>query len=144
MKQEIRHGATLETATPAEVARIVAAELDTRQVTDYTRRKDIITLDGTGAGQAKLNVSSQYDWRLERITIAGAGAVSALVEFYENQIAPLDLLEVVQLGATGLYSDSFDNTLYLPANSQLFVAVTGGVASLQVTYNLQIRQLHRG
>lgn len=161
MRFTIKHGAEIETATPADVARIVAEQFDARTVHDYTRRKNNIQLDANGAalqfpggsggsGSSQYagycgneKVSSEFAWRCERVTIAGNGAANALVQLYENQISPLDLLEVIQVGATGVYSDAFSNTLYVPANSQLIIAVSGGVANENVSYNLQIRQLPR-
>jgi hypothetical protein len=144
MKFSLKPGAEIETTTPQETAQIIARAFDTRTVEEYTRRKGIITLNSSGAGQGKVRLSSEYDWRIERITLGGLGAVSATVQFFENSDnSAADLLEVVGLGTAGLYSDGFDNTLYLPANSQLIIDVAGGVANLQVTYNLQIKQLPR-
>jgi hypothetical protein len=140
---DLRPGATIETVTPDELDTAITVALDARAVEDYTRRKDIITLDGNGAGSTVELVSPQYDWRIERVTLGGAGAAGALVQIYENQQNPMDLLEVIQLGTAGIYSDGFDNSLYVPAAAQIVIAVTGGVANRQVTYNLQIRQLHR-
>lgn len=143
-RHKIAHGATIETATPTEVAEIIAAQLDARDVVDYTRRKGIIKLSATGTGLAGEQTSPQYDWRCERVTIGGPGAVNALVQFFENQsTSTADLLEVIQVGAAGLYSDGFSNNLYVPANSTLLIVVTGGVAGLDLSYNVQIKQLRR-
>jgi hypothetical protein len=144
MKQIIRHNATIDSATPQEIAEILASQKQETSVDTYSRIKGTIALNANGAGQsnnADLNVSSQYDWSMERITIGGAGAVNALVAVYENQAQPTDMLEVIQLGTAGLYSDSFSNNIYVPANTQVILTVTGGVASGQVTFNIQIRQI---
>lgn len=144
MRQRIMHGTEIDACTTQEVADIVSRAFASQPVHSYWRPKGAINLNAAGAGQssnADLPVSSQYDWRIERITIAGAGAVNALLTFYENAANPGDMLEVMQLGTAGLYSDGFDNTLYVPANSQLLIVVTGGVANGQVNYNLQIKQI---
>lgn len=141
-RQRISHGSEINTATPEEVAAIVATAMDRKQVTEYRRLKGIINLDASGNGQsrpAENKIPSQFDILLERVTIGGAGAVSALVVVYENQVQDSDLLEVIQLGTVGKYSDSFSNRIYVTANSAIILAVTGGVPNLQVTYNLQGR-----
>lgn len=144
MRYTIRHGSEIEAATPGEVAAIIASAFDTRSSVDYRRPKGLVSLDGSGNGAATVEkVSSQYDWVCERLTLAGNGAAGALVQFFENSASDLDLLEVVQIGAAGLYSDSYSNSLYLPANSQLVIQVTGGTPNGQVSYNLQLRQLQR-
>jgi hypothetical protein len=112
----------------------------------YFRRKGAITLNASGAGYTSINVQGQYDWILERVTISGAGAANALVTLYENEATaggadPADTLEVIQLGSVGIYSDAFKNCIFVPSNSHLVIGVTGGVASEQVTYNLQVRMV---
>jgi hypothetical protein len=139
----------IDTSDPKGFAVMFAKVMEEITNERYFRRKGAISLNVSGAGYASINVQGQYDWRLERITLAGAGAPSALVTLYENESTPgvsdpSDTLEVIQLGTVGLYSDAFDNTLLVPSNSHLIIAVTGGVASLQVTYNLQVRMVkHR-
>lgn len=145
MRQRISHGAEIDAATPDEVARIVAAANARQGPREYRRLKGIINLNATGTGQTTpqangdLVVPSQYDLLLERVTFGGTGAANALIGVYENQVADTDLLEIAQLGAAGKYSDSFSNRIYVTANSVIYIAVTGGVASLQVTYNMQGR-----
>ena|SRR5487761_130339 len=130
------HGATIDATTTAETAAIIAAAFEHQNADEYWREKGAILLDGTGAGNTLLKVSSQYDWLLERVTLTG---VNALVSIYENQVAGADLLEVVQIGAVGLYSDSFSNILWVPANSQVVISVSGGPSNGQMTFNLQIK-----
>lgn len=142
MRQKISHGAEIDAATPAEVAAIIAGVFDRKAPTEYRRLKGIINLNAAGAGStaaADLLVPSQYDLLLERVAFGGNGGANALVGVYENQASDTDLLEIVQMGAIGKYSDSFSNCIYLTANSSVLIAVTGGVANLQVTYNMQGR-----
>lgn len=136
MRQRIVHGGTIEAATHDEIGQAVARAFELSAVEDYERKKGVIALDGTGAGVATLAVSAQYDWLMERVTLTGA---NALVQIFENSQQGTDLLEVVQLGAAGLYSDSFANRLYVTANSQVVVAASGGPANGQVTFNFQIK-----
>lgn len=142
MKQRISHGATIDTATPEEVAKIVAGQFNANRSREYTRIKNTFALDASGNGVHTLHkVPAEWDWLCERITITTGAA--ALVTFFENAQNPSDMLEVIGLGSTGLYSDSFDNTLYIPANSQLVMVCAGGGANGQLAYNLQIRLLRR-
>lgn len=140
MRQLLKHGATIEAATPAEVADIIAATLDTQRSIDYYPIKGTIDLDASGNGQVALErVSPQYDWLMERVAIAGPGAVSALVAIFEGTTNPSDMREVIQMGAAGMYSDSFSNDMWIPGNSMVIVSVTAGVASEQLAYNFQVR-----
>ena len=142
MKQRISHGAEIDAATPDEIARIIAAAFSRAPTAQYRRAKGIVNLNASGNGQtqvADLLVPAQYDLLLERVAIGGNGAASALVCLYENQQSDTDLLEVISLGTVGKYSDSFSNRMYVTANSSVLIVVTGGVANLQVTYNLQGR-----
>lgn len=147
MRQRIAHGADIEAATPKEIADIIAAAFDRKAPSEYRRLKGIVNLNASGAGQtavADLLVPSQYDLLLERIALGGNGAANALVVIYENQAQDTDLLEVVQLGTVGKYSDSFSNCVYLTANSSILIVVSGGVANLQIAYNLQGRLIPAG
>lgn len=143
MKQKIVPGQTLDIATTSEVGEAVARALTLQNVTEYQRYKGSILLNAAGIGQVDetqaVRASAQYDLILTRVAIGGGGvAAGALVLFYENSSASeADLLEVIQLGAGGRYSDSFANQLYLPANSKLIIAVSGGPANGVVSYNLQ-------
>lgn len=143
MRQQVRPGGTLDIATPREIGEIIAGAFSAQMVDEYERKKGTIALDATGVGVTSpahgLAVSAQYDWLLERVTLGGgANAAGAIVKFYENGASDTDMLEVVQLGAVGLYSDSFANRLYVTANSVLLIAVSQGPANGQVTFNLQI------
>src|SRR5215469_1670384 len=105
--QTIRHGARIDVATSDEVRNAVAAA---RAVaTEGTRlfhiEKGVVSLDGTGAGNRSIDISPQYDWICERVTIQANPAAAALVLLSENQIQPTDLREVIQLGTVGMYSD---------------------------------------
>lgn len=143
MRQRISHGADIDTATPAEVAGIVAAAFERKRPSEYHRSKGIINLTAAGAGTTQgqdVIVPPQYDMLLERVTIGGGGAPSALICIYENHdSSDADLLEVIQMGTVGKYSDSFSNCVYITAHSAIRITVTGGVANLQITYNLQAR-----
>lgn len=139
MRQRITHGATIDAATPAEVAHIFTESRESRQIEEHHREKGTIQLNAAGAGQGSLNVSSEYDWMCERVTLVANPAAAALVAFYESQQLPADLLEVIGLGGVGMYSDSFDNTMWVPSNSTLLIVVTGGTALGQLSYNIQVR-----
>jgi hypothetical protein len=127
------------------MAALLAGVFDRQKLTDYRRFKGVINLNAAGAGQNDtfnpILVPSQYDLLLERVTIGGNGAASALVVLYENQVADTDMLEVIGMGTVGKYSDSFSNRIYVTANSNVLIAVTGGTPNLQVTYNLQGRYI---
>lgn len=142
-KQRVSHGAEIETATPSEVAAIIAAAFDRKQVTEFRRLKGVVNLGAAGTGTTKiadLVVPSQYDLLLERVTFAGNGTLAATtIGVYENQVNDADLLEWVVIGASLKYSDSFSNRIYVTANSAVVIDVIGGAANLQVTYNLQGR-----
>lgn len=143
-------GGELDIATPTEVGLIIARALEEQRVVRYERKKGVIQLDANGNGVTAppvhvLDVPSQYDWSLERVAIGGGTlAANALVSIYENQAVDTDLLEVIQLGAAGKYSDSFSNCAYITANSILIIGVSGGPANGQVTFNLQIRLAKHG
>lgn len=138
MKQQIKPGATLDIPTTQEMAVMIAGAFDSQRGDTYRRLKGSIQLDGTGAGTDSINVKAPrlYDIILERVSCTG---VNALFQFFENQNNPSDLLEVVQVGAAGLYSDAFSNCIFLPAGSALVVQVTGGPASGSATYNIQAK-----
>lgn len=116
---------------------IVRAIHDTQQDQQYTRKKAAVALDGTGAGQAQLQVPLGYDWVLERVTVSG-GAGGQVI-FSENSTAPSDTLEVVTLNANGLYSDAFSNDIFVPSGSVLLISATGAGNNGSIAYNLQIR-----
>lgn len=137
--QTIRHGGKISAATPEEVSNIFARERAERVTQAYHREKGIVQLDATGAGSKSIDVSAQYDWIMERVTVSTNPAAGALIGIYENQIQNSDLLEIIQLGTAGLYSDGFDNRLWVPANSVLVVSVTSGAANGQAAYNWQIK-----
>lgn len=143
MKQRIAHGATIDAATPEEVAAIFSRVRDQRDDVDYHREKGIINLDAAGKGVRAVHVSRQYNWRMERVAIGGPGAVNALVTINESDSgSDADMLEVIQLGTAGRYSDSFSNSLWVPAGQRIWLVVTGGAASGQVMFNFQVR-LHK-
>ena len=151
MRQRVVPGGEIDVATPAEIATLIARAFESQFVEEYERKKGVIALDASGNGQTGpahgLVVSAQYDWLCERVTLGGgANAASALITFAENQAGTdTDMLEVVQLGTAGRYSDSFKNGMYVTANSVLVITVAGGPANGAVTFNLQIRlKRHRG
>lgn len=143
-----RLGAKIETVTPAEMEEIIQRSLVERDIDEYLVKRGVIKLDGAGAGTTvgsemnlDLKVSSQFDWELERISVGGAGAPSALVGVYENDAGnDTNMLEIIGMGTVGKYSDSFSNNVYVTANTQIVIVVTGGVAGQDVTFRLQIKQ----
>jgi len=154
MRQTISHGASIDTATPQEVAAIIAGVLDRKQVTEYRRIKGIVNLNAAGAGNsadtstsgADLIVPGQYDLLLERVAFGGNGLVAATtIGVYENDAtSDTNLLEWIVVGASLKYSDSFSNRIYVTANSSVLIVVASGTANLQVTYNLQGRLIPAG
>lgn len=139
-RQMVRPGGSLDIATPQEMADLIAAAFSQHQNEHYRREKGVVNLDGTGAGQdGKVVAPRLYDYVLERVT--ASAAAGAVISFYENQQANTDLLESVTIPASGLYSDSFSNSLFLPAGSKLLVVVSAGGANGQATYNLQIKMI---
>lgn len=142
MRQTIAHGKEIDVATPSEVAELISAQFARRRPEQYRREKGIIDLDANGNGSTHhgIVVSSQYDLLLERITFGGNGLLAATtIGVYENQVMDTDLLEWVVIGPSLKYSDSFSNCIYVTANSAIMIAVTGGTANLQVTFNAQGR-----
>jgi len=139
MEQTIRHGATVNTATPTEVAQIIAAALQRRTDLTYHQEKGTIALNASGAGTISLRTPRLYGWLMQRVAIYANPAAAALILIYENDPTPADLREVIQLGTAGLYSDSFDNVMYIPPGSAVTFVVTAGGASGQLSYNLQIQ-----
>jgi hypothetical protein len=115
-----------------------------RNVGSFHRHRGAIQLSAAGAGSDTADVPNQHDWIMERVAIAGAGAINALVQIFENDTSPSNLLEVIQMGAAGLYSDSFDNRVHVPSLSVVVFSVTGGAANGPVAYNYQIKlERHR-
>lgn len=106
--QRIAHGATLEVATPQEIAELFAKTLAQQKPEEYRRYKGAIQLDASGNGFTRppdILVPSQYDLTLDRVTFGGNGALGAIVAMYENQVNDVDLLEIVAIssvGATGI------------------------------------------
>ena len=139
MKQLIRPGGTIDALTQDELVKLIPRERDV----SYWRTKGAFALNAAGGGQDSIDVSSEYDFFMERVCIGGAGAVNALAVIYADGTQASDMIEVVQLGAAGLYSDSFSNCAYVSANSQIIIVVTGGVANGNVQYNYQIRRVRR-
>lgn len=137
MRQRISHGATIDAATPDEVARLIAAAFDTQRDYDYHREMGAINLDASGNGSASLYMTRQYAWLMDRVALTAGGP--ALIGFYNHQQQGSDLIEIVQLGSAGMYSDGFSRGAYLPAGNKLLIVCTGGAANGQMTYNLQIR-----
>lgn len=130
----------IDTATPGEVAAITAAIGNSLRPTGVARHmeKNSVLLDGTGSGRQQMGIGRMFGWKLARITCATTPPGVATVTFYENEVQPTDLREVVVLPANGLYSDGFDNVLFVPAGSLLIVNVTGGPVNGSLSYNLQI------
>jgi hypothetical protein len=140
VKQKIAHGALIDTVTPAELGAALRGSQDRSEDYQRHRKKGIIQLDANGAGKDAIHVSRQYNWRMERVTIGGAGAVNALLVLFESDsTSDADMLEVIQVGTAGRYSDSFSNNIWVPAGNRLILQATGGVPSGQITFNFQVR-----
>lgn len=144
MRQVIKPGQPVEFATPSEVESIVSEHMQ-RNVGTFHRHRGALQLNASGAGSDSIDVPPQHDWILERIAISGAGVVSpAIVQIFENDSSPSNLLEAIIMGASGLYTDSFDNRLHVPSLSTIVFTVSGGVANGPVAYNYQIKmERHR-
>lgn len=135
MKQRIAHGAEIDAVTPDEL-REELAHLHHHDL--WHVEKGVIDLSA-GVGNKPIKVSGEYDWLMKRATIGGAGAVNALVLISENDSgSDADLLEVIQVGASGRYSDAFSNDLWIPAKTKLIVSVSNGAAG-QVTFNFRVK-----
>lgn len=143
MRQIIKPGHPVEFCTPSEVEAMLSEHMQ-RNVGAFHRHRGAMQLNAAGAGSDSEDVPGQHDWIMERITVAGAGAVSALIQIFENDTSPTNLLEVIQMGTAGLYSDSFDNRIHVPSLSAVVFTVTAGVANGPVAYNYQIKlERHR-
>lgn len=142
MRQIIKHGAEIDAATPAEVAAIFAKQADRSVNQRYFRYREAMTLDSNGNGtHYARHVSGEYDWIMERISATATPAAAALLALYENEPDSSTLLEVIQLGTVGVYTDAFSNCIYLPSNSRLVLVCAGGTANGQCIFNLQIRMV---
>jgi len=138
MRQRLAPGAEIDAATPDEVEQRIKAALDRHQQTNRRSEKNAVQLDGTGSGTGKFALSRLYDAELERVTVTGAA--NGLVQIYANNPnSGTDMLEVIQLGALGLYSDSFSNNIWVPAGTQIFVVCSNGTPNGQMTYNIQMQ-----
>lgn len=136
MRQRIVAGREIETATPTEIAQLLSAIR--QEDPTYHKEPFTVDLDATGAGQRSLKLTRRYGWVCERIAVAGLAG--ALVNFFHNQASSgTDLAESVVIPASGFYTDSFDNRLYVPAGNQLIVVVSAGTVSGQLTGNIQAR-----
>jgi hypothetical protein len=146
-KQRVTPGGTIDTVTPAELGEAIANAFSYQAVEEYDRHKGVVLLDANGAGHSiiGIKVPSHYDYFFERVAIGGgAQAANALILMCENEISDVQLLEVIQLGGAGYYSDSFSNDIHVPAGSVVKLGITGGPANGQVTYNMQVRiEKHR-
>jgi hypothetical protein len=139
-RQRIIHGKELDVATPQDVAEILARQFDAQSSSAYYRCRGNLFLDSNGNGTDNKNKAPRsHDWILERIALTTTPAATGVVGIYENQVDPGDLLEIIQFGAGGIYTDSFSNCIFLPAGSSLCVNCVGGPASGQITYNVQVR-----
>lgn len=141
-RQRISHGAEIETVTPDEMAAVLTRVLSPRPQ-EYRRFKGVIDLDAAGNGQsdpAMIDAPPQYDLLLERVTLGGSNSVGTVLLYENDTNSDTNLLEVMQIQvATGKYSDSFSNTIYVTAQSRIIIVVVGGTNGAQLTFNLQGR-----
>lgn len=134
-KQRVIAGGTIDVATSEEIEALVKA-LTAKRADEYRREKGVIGLNASGVGvDRSIKASSRYDWWIDRVTLTGANATFSIFE--NDELSLTNLLFVAQLGTAGLYSDGASNSIYIPANTQLVIAVTGGPANGQGTYNIQ-------
>src|SRR5271155_2891234 len=139
--QTIRHGATIETATPAEVAAIVASSLDQRTSDDQWRLKDSTIITAAGTGQTTQHAPAQFDWELERWNIGPVPAADAGVAvLYLDQVEPAAYLATLTPGAIGT-SAGYSPRIIIPANGALIVSITGATAGDSWSWNFQIRRI---
>lgn len=78
--------------------------------------------------------SGDAAWVCERVTIVQSGA--GTVNFYLGSAQPINLVETVTVPASGIYSDQFANTLYVPRGVSLIATGLNGIA-----VKMQIRKL---
>lgn len=144
MRQVIRPGQPVEFATPSEIESMLSEHMQ-RNVGSFHRHRGAIQLSAGGTGTDIIDVPPQHDWIMERIAISGAGVVSpAIVQIFENDTSPSNLLEAIAMPASGLYTDSFDNRIHVPSLSVVVFSVTGGAANGAVAYNYQVKlERHR-
>lgn len=138
-QQKVVHGGTIETVTPQELGKIIADAFGERRDTEYRRHKDTAAADGGGNCVLTVTAPRMYDWICERVTLVGTNG--GAVNFFENQQAFPDLMEAVTLNANGLYSDSFSNTMLLPAGSKLLIVFSGITPAAPCSVNLQVRMV---
>jgi hypothetical protein len=143
MRQVIKPGHPVEFVTPSEVEAMLTEHMQ-RNVGSFHRHRGAFQVGAGGTGSDSIDVPPQHDWIMERVAIAGAGTVNAIIQIFENDTSPSNLLEVIQLGTAGLYSDSFDNRMHVPSLSTVLFTISGGVAGGAVAYNYQIKlERHR-
>lgn len=135
--QKIIHGATIDTSTPSEVAEIVARAFARQKDRQFHTEKAAIILGAGGSGQTTKQLPRLFGWLMQRITVLISPAGVATVNFFQDDVNGSDLRETISVPASGLYSDSFDNVLYMPPGSTLIVVVSGGTAASSVSFNLQ-------
>jgi hypothetical protein len=134
-RQTIRAGGMIDVATADEVADIVARTFARYNDKRFHQEKGAVILSAGGTGQKNLALPRMFGWLMQRVTISTTAACQ--VEFFQDDVNGSDLREVIPVPASGQYSDSFDNVLYMPPGSTLIIIITGGPASGSVSYNLQ-------
>lgn len=122
-----------------QLASIERAVRDSQDDAGYTRLKGSVSLSATGGGTVTLPVPLGYDWVLQRATITSTANGS--VTLYENTTNPSDTLEVI--GSSLLYSDAFDNDIFIPSGSQLLIVFAGAGNNGTGTYNLQVKLIKK-
>lgn len=135
MLQKIVPGQNLDVPSTQEMADIVARTFARFNDKRFHQEKGSIILNASGAGTLTKSLPRMFGWLMQRITISTSNV--AVVNFYQDDVNGSDLRETISVPAAGLYSDSFDNVLYMPPGSNLIIVVTGGPVSGSVSFNLQ-------
>jgi len=128
VKTTIRHGATIETATPAEVSDIVSRAFDEQRAEDYWPLADSITLVG-GVGQDQYPAPPQYDWAIERFAIGPCTAGDTGIAFlYQDVVDPGAFIGGLAANGVNGASTGFSPRIIIPSNSFLIVAISGATS----------------
>lgn len=125
----------------AHLEDILSALKDNKTDEHYLRRNVSVQLDAAGNGTLTLQVPQGYDYILQRVTLTTGGG--GTVVFYIDIPQNTNVVEVVGVGASGLYSDSFANNIFVPGGSSLITSFLGAGANAQATANLQIKQIRQ-
>lgn len=129
----------LDIPSKGEIAELIANAMTRREDKHYHTEVGSFQTNASGVGTTTLHAPRLFGWLCERITVTTNPPAAALIGFYENdQNVGSNLREIIQLGTLGLYSDGFDNRMYIPPGSLVIITCASGPVSGSVTYNMQI------